>query len=143
MRVVFDTVVFVRGLINPRGPCGRVIFDHARDFDLIVSPEIAAEYVEVLRRPEIARRFRQSSEGNILRVLDIISEATVVHPMTIPEICRDPADDKFLAAASESLASFIVTEDHDLLDIQVYRGIQIRTALAFLRGLAPGSEEEG
>jgi hypothetical protein len=38
MRGVFDTVVLVRGLINPFSWCGRLVFEHATDYVIIVSP---------------------------------------------------------------------------------------------------------
>jgi predicted nucleic acid-binding protein len=50
MRAVFDTVIFVRALINPQSLCGRLIFDYRRAYDLVVSPQLTAEYREVLGR---------------------------------------------------------------------------------------------
>jgi uncharacterized protein len=59
----------------------------------------------------------------------------VVHPAEIPAICRDPADDKILAAATTGSARFNVSEDKDLLDLASYEGIPIVTAASFLRFL--------
>ena len=56
MRGVFDTVVLVRGLINPFSWCGRLVFDHAADYGIIVSPAVRDEYLSVIHRPELVSR---------------------------------------------------------------------------------------
>ena len=48
LRVVFDTVIFVRALINPHGIWGRLIFQHADAYTLVISPPVVAEILEVL-----------------------------------------------------------------------------------------------
>ena len=44
---------------------------------------------------------------------------------------RDPTDDKFLAAAIEADADFLVTGDKDLLTLEAYRHVRIVTPAAF------------
>jgi predicted nucleic acid-binding protein len=53
--------------------------------------------------------------------------------MDTPAVCRDPEDDKFLAAAQAGDARFIVSEDLDLLDLGSYGKTKIISAEAFLR----------
>ncbi len=89
----------------------------------IVSPEIAAEYQEVTSRPRLVRKFTTFRSRAI--VADILSQAISVTPASIPAICRDPGDDKFLAAALAGVADFIVSEDLDLLSLGEHEGIQI------------------
>ena len=36
--VIFDTVVFVRALLNPHSLWGRLVFDHYHEYRLIVTP---------------------------------------------------------------------------------------------------------
>jgi len=48
-------------------------------------------------------------------------------------VLEDPTDDKYLVAALEGDAKFIVTGDSDLLKIQEYEGVKILTARAFLK----------
>ena len=135
MRGVFDTVILVRGLINPYSLCGRLVFDHSGSYELIVSSAVVAEYLSVVRRPELVRKYHEVETRDLPAILDIIAAATVVQPVDTPAICRDPEDDKFLAAARAGSARFIVTEDMDLLDPRSYEGIQIVRAEAFLRML--------
>jgi len=47
-------------------------------------------------------------------------------------VSGDPHDDKYIAAAVEGLAEFIVTGDRDLLAIKEYEGVRIVTPRAFL-----------
>lgn len=47
-------------------------------------------------------------------------------------VCKDPDDDKYLAAAVEGRATFIVTGDQDFLSIEEYRDVHIVTPRAFL-----------
>ena len=143
MRVVLDTVVFVRALINPYSWWGRLIFDHADRFELIVSPTIAEEYLAVLQRPELTRKYRSVATRDLQAVLDVLSAAIIVQPAEEPAISRDPADDKFLAAAHAGGADVIVTEDADLLDLRQYEQIAIITAETFLQSLEVPDRNSG
>jgi putative PIN family toxin of toxin-antitoxin system len=101
----------------------------------VVSPAIVAEYLDVLTRPSLARKFRVIATRDFAAVLRIVGNATVVLPSHTPAVCRDPEDDKFLAAAMLGGAAFIVSEDADLLDLQSYEGVAILSAEHFLRML--------
>jgi uncharacterized protein len=140
MRAVFDTVVFVRALINPRSLCGRLVFDFQSAYQLIVSPELEDEYVEVLVRREIVRKYRAAEARDIATVLQLIARAQTVLPVPLAGICRDPEDDKFLAAAITGEAAYIVSEDRDLLDLGEHAGVPILSAAAFLAVLERGAE---
>ncbi|MGD9891057.1 MAG: putative toxin-antitoxin system toxin component, PIN family [Dehalococcoidia bacterium] len=133
-RVVFDTVVFVRALINPYSVCGHTVFlDSAPLYRLYLSRPILIEILEVLRPPELTRKFRPMAGLDSSRVLDILSFADVVEPVEIPSTSRDEKDDKFLAAAIAAKADFLVSEDHDLLVLAEFQGIRIVRCAEFLR----------
>ena len=143
MRVLFDTVVLVRGLINPFGLWGRLIFDEASSYRWIVSPSIVEEYLEVLGRPWIVRKYRPIANRDHSAMLNLIATALVIQPTAILRVCRDPEDDKFLAAAQAGSARYIVTEDLDLLEIGIYEGIQIVTAETLMRILRQSGDGRG
>jgi len=94
-----------------------------------------AEYLDVLSRPQLVRKYRTVATRDLDTILDQLATATVVDPLDTPAVCRDPGDDKFLAAANSGGARFIVTEDADLLDIGIYEETAIISAEAFLRML--------
>jgi putative PIN family toxin of toxin-antitoxin system len=131
-RAVFDTVVFVRALINPHGIWGRLIFQHTTAYALIISPPVVEEILEVLHRPELTRRFRSVAGLDLTRIVDILDRAEAVAIDDVPPVSRDPKDDKFLATAIAARADYIVTEDNDLLVLGAHQGIQIVTAGQFL-----------
>ena len=135
-RVVIDTVVFVRSLLNPYSAPGKLIFAHADEYRLILSAPIVREIVEVLQRLEITNKIRFVAGMDTRRVLDLLSEAEVVElPLDIPRVSRDPKDDKFLATAVVGEASYLVSEDRDLLDLGEYQGIKIVEVATFLKFL--------
>jgi len=45
---------------------------------------------------------------------------------------KDPDDDKYIAAAIEGRAGFVVAGDSDLLDLKEYEGIRIVSPRTFL-----------
>jgi len=133
MRVVLDTVVFVRALINPKGRWGRLLFDLSDRYVIVLSPEIIREIIAVLYRPSLRRRFPQMADPPQLdRVLELLKEAEVVEPEDKISICRDPADDKFFECALAGSAEYIVTEDKDILAVGEYRGVKPVAAEDFM-----------
>jgi putative PIN family toxin of toxin-antitoxin system len=115
--VVLDTnVVFGSYLSRSRGsPNGRVfrLWRDRRKLQLILSRELANEYLEVLTRlniaPETIARFAER--------LKLRSTITPVNLGARPKASRDPEDNFLLATAVAGKASFLVTNDRDLLDI--------------------------
>ena len=131
-RAVFDTVIFVRALINPHGIWGRLIFQHGHVYTLVISPPVVEEILDVLHRPELTRRFRALANLDVARVIAILDHAEAVELQDVPAVSRDPKDDKFLATAVAARADYVVTEDNDLLVLGVHQGIPIVTAGQFL-----------
>jgi putative PIN family toxin of toxin-antitoxin system len=139
MRVVFDTVVFVRALINPHGIWGHLVFSHSDQYRLVVSPPIVLEYLDVLARPELTRKFRTLETMDLGAVLAAIKEAEIADLISVPAISRDPKDDIFLATAAVAQAEYLVSEDRDLLDLKDHGPTRIVDAATFLRILAEAS----
>lgn len=132
LTIVLDTVVFVRSLINPHSRCGRIVFAHGSSYRLVLSQPVLVEIIEVLRRPELTRKFRSLAGLDYERVLDIISQVEVVTIEAPPAVSRDPTDDKFLATARAAGADYLVSEDKDLLSLERYSGARIVDCATFL-----------
>lgn len=132
LKVVFDTVIFVRCLINPHSIWGKLVFQHYHRFQLFVSEPIVSEILEVLHRPELTAKFKALEKLDMTFVMNILGEAPVVEIHTIPQTSRDQKDDKFLATAVASKADYLVTEDRDLLDLNEYQRVKIVNAKTFL-----------
>ncbi len=130
---VLDTVVFVLSLINPYSVWGRIVFEWDTQYRLVVSQPVLLEILEVLRRPELTRKYRGVATRDPATLLAILAGAEVAQVTAIPGVSRDPKDDKFLATAAAAHVDYLVTEDADLLVLKEYRSTRILTGGAFLR----------
>lgn len=140
-RVVLDTVVFVRALINPHSRCGRLLSDHAERYILLVSKPTAREVLEVLQRPELKRKYRSIGRVNIQQAIDLVTQAELVEIGEVPSVVRDPKDDVIVATAIAGQANYIVSEDKDLLDLRTVSGIAIVDTKTFLKHLESEGED--
>ena len=133
MRIVLDTVVYVRALINPKGRWGRLVLEVAGRHTVVTSPEIIREVIEVLQRPELRTRLPLLEYTvRVEAILATFAHAEVVQPTEHPSVCRDPDDDKFFWCATAASADYIVSEDKDILDVEEYQGIRTITATEFM-----------
>ena len=83
---------------------------------------------------EKLRKFRWMTLEEVAELLQALAQGSMVVPgRSKIEASRDPDDDKFLAAAIEAEARFVVTGDRDLLDLRRYRNVRIITPARFLR----------
>ncbi len=136
-RAVLDTTIIVSGLINQRGLPGQIITAlHAGQFEMITSPRINEEILEVLNRPRIRNRYHVGDRIFDIGVL-LYTQATLVEPKSRLKISRDPKDNKFLEAAIQGKAAFLVTGDKkDLLSLGDYKGIRILNPRQFIQEMA-------
>ncbi len=134
VRAVVDTNIFVSGFIHQEGLPGQILVAwRAVRFELITSAEINEEILEVLNRPRIRERYHIGD-----RIIDIgailYTHATLVEPKLRVKVSRDPDDNKFLEAALQGRASYIVTGDKkDLLIMKEFKGIRIITPAQFIK----------
>lgn len=132
MKVVFDTNVIVAGLAV-RGLCHELIELHLPLHQSILSRDLWNELLTTLRE----KLGLQPAE---LPFLDLYHQhSTWVEPAPLdPRVCRDPDDDRVLAAALAGEAEAIVTGDDDLLVLGDFEGVRIVTPRGFLE-LSPGT----
>lgn len=110
MRVVIDTNVVVSAALKDRDPEAVILFMASRsDMEWAVSPEIMAEYREVLGRT------RFGLPNDILQKwFDMLHALTVTFDIDlIMDFPRDRKDAKFLACAVAVGADYFVTGDRD------------------------------
>jgi putative PIN family toxin of toxin-antitoxin system len=63
----------------------------------------------------------------------LIERAILVEPIETVTVCRDPKDDKFLELALNGKASFIITGDEDLLELNPFNEVRILKPDEFLQ----------
>lgn len=143
LRVVLDTMLFVRALLNSRSVPGRIVSAHPERYRLLLSRPVVEEILDVLGRPELIERLqlRQVNYGQAISgLLASFQQAETVELTDITPVSRDPKDDKFLATAKAGGADYVISEDQDLLVLGQYEGIQVINATDFLLLLEQGNE---
>lgn len=136
MRVVLDTNQLVAALLRPPELATFLMAWESARFTVVASPALINEYRHVLAYPEIASliypELRQTFETHLIHDIEL------VNPPELPRLCRDPDDDKVIAAAIYGLADFILTIDQDLMAPEVTNtlgqmGIAISSTANLLR----------
>ena len=135
LRAVVDANVLVSALIRPQGPPGKILIRLLEDraFTLVTSSALLAELRRALTYPRVRKHIVASDEELDLWVasLGLVAEP-VEGRLRLRVVAADPEDDKYIAAALEGSAQFVVSGDAHLLVLGVYEGIRIVTPRAFL-----------
>lgn len=136
MRVVLDTNVLVSATLIRGGNEDRILREWKDGkFELVISPQIIDEMGRVLFYEKL-RKHRWMTEREVASLLQSLAQESVFVPGRVRiKACRDPDDDKFLAAAVESKAKYVVTGDKDLLSLKSFKGIRVITPASFLNVL--------
>ena len=136
--VVVDNNIIASATISAKGNAAKIL-DLWREgkIDIIISPPIITE----LRRVLFYEKVRNYSFMNAQEIDDLISgleAAGIKTParLKLEVIKVDPADDKFLVAAIEGKADYIVSGDKHLKNLGSYQGIKIVTPTQFIEILA-------
>ena len=132
---MLDTNIFLRGLLNPKSRCSRLLEEVAHRYILVMSPALIQEILEVLQRPWLRRKYPRLERLDLSRLLALFEQAEVVEPEAVPAVCRDPDDDPILACAAQGQADCLITEDLDLLDLGAHQGTRICRPGEFLARL--------
>jgi putative PIN family toxin of toxin-antitoxin system len=134
MKVVLDTNVLVSGIFFSGPPAGILRAWSQGKFHLVVSPEILDEYNRV--SAELAVKF---PDIDIQRILDlVVVHSEVCSPAALPQqVCEDPDDDKFFAAAIDTRTKIIVSGDKHLLRESGYQSVSVLTPRQFVARYLP------
>ena len=124
---MLDTNVLVSGTIVRHGFSARILLAAIdRRVTLVVSPYLLAEYLAVIQRPHIARKYPHLSDWLVIVRRFVASNAISVSPKNIPQVISDdPKDDAILACADAGGAQYIVSGDQHILKLERYHGIKI------------------
>ena len=128
-KVVLDTNVFLSSLLRSKS-CLRIFEMLAqRSFILILSDPLLTELKTVLTSKE----FGNIADSDIKLLFEtIVENCEIVRPRRSITNCRDTDDNKFLEAAVESKAGFVVSGDRDLLILKSIEGIPILSPKEFI-----------
>jgi len=134
LKVVFDTNVFLRALINPHGINSQLILSSDK-YKLFLSMEIIDEMIVFLSRSSLRKKYNQIKDVDVREILKVISDAEIIEPKMKIDICRDIDDNKFLECSVSGAADYLVSADKDLLDLVEYKGVKIISTQEFIKKL--------
>ena len=130
--------MLVSAAISPSGPPRQILAAWVQErFELIASPALLDELVDVLARPKFRRFITTAVAAEFIDGL--ATDAVVVaDPPEPPEVSPDPDDDYLIALARVAHADYLVSGDRHLLDLT---GLDLRvlTPRQFLELLETGS----
>jgi putative PIN family toxin of toxin-antitoxin system len=113
---VFDTNVYVAGLLNPKGGSGESLSLWREDamFEVIASRNLFGELHKTLLKPRLQGRFQPGEPERAISGLAHAAEfwPDLEHPKSVT---RDVDDDYSVSLAVSSQADALVTLDEDLL----------------------------
>jgi len=134
IRAVFDTNVFVAALLKASGSTARLLSLWQRGrLTLIFSEETIAEVLDVLAELGIARSHHQRIESLIRRPKK--RRSTIVTPRQRLAIVPHEPDNRFLEAAVEGRAHYLVTNNKQHFQdagITEFHGVHIVSIGEFL-----------
>ena len=119
-----DTNVLISALVG-HGKPRRLLTDLLERHKIVSSPQMLAEFVEVMSRDKFAEVGR-SRLASFLSIL--VRRATIVSVKHTRRVnAQDPEDDMVLNTALKANASCIVSGDEHLLGLKSFRGVKIVT----------------
>ena len=131
-KYVVDTNTLLSAVISPNGNSisAKAYHKVLENGVILASDETFAELVDVIFR----KRFdKYISDETRFSFLSSFRKATIWVEITEPVFdCRDPKDNKFLSLAIQGEATFIISEDEDLLVLNPYHEIPILNSRQFL-----------
>jgi putative PIN family toxin of toxin-antitoxin system len=129
LRVVLDTNILVSGVLYIGKP--------KRVIDLALSGKIeiisSAETIDEFKRVIVRDKFRLSKPEQEAKINFVIRLSRIILVKSKFKVVKDdPDDDKFIQAAYDGKARYIVSGDHHLKDLKEFAGIKIVTASQLL-----------
>ncbi len=138
-RVVLDTNILVRGLINSASDSGQILKAcEDRQVVALLSKPLLSEYFFILSDPALVERYPILEAAKIKTAIerltyvgDLLRAIRVRFPFP-----RDPKDEKLICLAIAGRATHLITTDRDLLDLSAGRDVSANRFRQRLPGLA-------
>lgn len=134
LRAVLDANVYVSAVVRPDGPPGQIVERFLRHaaFQVVLSPAIVDEMLRAMAYPKVRTLIHRGIEPQLWFEDILVLAEMVAGELDVSGVSRDP-DDKYVGAALEGRAAFVVTGDRELLGLEEHEGVRIVTPRTFLR----------
>jgi putative PIN family toxin of toxin-antitoxin system len=119
-RVVLDTNILVRGLINRRCDSGRILRAcEERKIIVLLSVALISEYRFILNESNLKARYPELETDKVKTAIErLMYVGEVLRTVRARfEFFRDRKDEKLITLAIAGQATHLITTDHDLLDL--------------------------
>lgn len=119
-RLVLDTNILVRGLINLHSDSGRILRAcEERKAIPLLSKQVLSEYRVVLHDPAITSRYKELGAQKVRTAIERLTYlGDVVRTDRVRfEFPRDPKDEPLIRLAIAGQATHLISVDRDLLDL--------------------------
>lgn len=149
LRVVYDCMVFLRALIKESGPSVECfeLFESGR-IDLFIGDALLNEVSDVLTRPMLQKKYPLLTNGRATQLIETLTDkATLIEQVpNLFSYSRDPKDEPYVNLALAAGATYLVSDDNDLLDLMKdndvgkdfrarFPDLKIVSPLEFIRGI--------
>jgi len=140
---VYDCNIYLQAAARPNSPAGKCLsLAEKGTVRLFISKDILTEISEVLRRPEIQKRFPEMTNERIdLFLENVRGFSRFVKKVPIKfRLLRDVDDEPYINLAVETESDYIVSRDNDLLDLMTDytdEAKEFRQRFRFLRVVEP------
>ena len=133
---VVDTSVLVSAFLFRESVPGQVVaLAEQQVYTLHLSPILLEEVTRSLHHPRLKKAYGYA-DADVRAWCHTLKQIGKVWEKALPDmgpVCRDPDDQHVLACAHVVGASWIVTGDHDLLELEVHKEVRIVSARTFLK----------
>jgi putative PIN family toxin of toxin-antitoxin system len=137
LRVVVDNNTIASATIKGTGNPAKIL-DAWREgkIEIIISPSIIKEMRRILFYERV-RKYSFMTESEIEELIKSLEESGIMTPaqLKLEVVKADPTDDKWLVAAIEGKADYIVSGDPHLKSLGSYQRIRILSPTEFVRVL--------
>ena len=119
LRVILDTNIVVRGLIDEKCPSGLIMKAcESRDLIPVLSKPLLLEYREILMKRSLAEVYPQLTRSHVEMALErLVYLGDVVRRLKRFEFPRDPKDAKLIELMLSGKVTNLISTDKDLLDL--------------------------
>ncbi|MGZ9166593.1 MAG: putative toxin-antitoxin system toxin component, PIN family [Anaerolineales bacterium] len=132
MKIVIDTNVLVSAILKDKVPEDVLLFIiDTPEFEWVASPEILAEYKEVLSRKKL-----HLSKELVTESFELLDESILIIPISLEiDFPRDRKDAKFIACALNTDADYLITGDKDFVEAEKMMSTTILSVKMFRKAV--------
>ena len=128
--IVIDTNVLISAGLLPQSTMAQALAVAVTHFLIAQNEDTWHELETRIARPKFDRYFGEF--GRLRHLIQIAQSAAFFEVTAQASISRGKTDDKFLALAMDAGATWVISGDLDLKELQSYKGVEVVSPAQFL-----------